>query len=148
MTSPTATPRYSSSGDILAGVRDPWGDVPAPKASGWPRPQVEPRSGRKGPREHAEHMRGRVRRSRRFSLPQGNKKSRRRPTLTRASPALPSAMERLTSVFGMGTGVTTPLWPPAKNRLKTLLFFELSSFRVFELPFRRFEKSINRKIEK
>ena len=25
MTSPTATPRYSSSGDILAGVRDPWG---------------------------------------------------------------------------------------------------------------------------
>ena len=44
------------------------------------------------------------------------KKSRRRPTLARASPALPSAMEPLTSVFGMGTGVTTPLWPPAKSR--------------------------------
>ena len=44
------------------------------------------------------------------------KKSRRRPTLARASPALPSAMEPLTSVFGMGTGVTAPLWPPAKNR--------------------------------
>ena len=48
--------------------------------------------------------------------PKGGKKSRRRPTLARASPALPSAMEPLTSVFGMGTGVTTPLWPPAKNR--------------------------------
>ena len=24
-------------------------------------------------------------------------------------------MEPLTSVFGMGTGVTTPLWPPAKT---------------------------------
>ena len=44
------------------------------------------------------------------------KKSRQRPTLARASPALPSAMEPLTSVFGMGTGVTAPLWPPAKNR--------------------------------
>ena len=44
------------------------------------------------------------------------KKSRQRPTLARASPALPSAMEPLTSVFGMGTGVTTPLWPPAKSR--------------------------------
>ncbi|MBQ0032134.1 MAG: hypothetical protein KBT68_04955, partial [bacterium] len=39
------------------------------------------------------------------SLPD-NKKSRRRPTLARASPALPSAMEPLTSVFGMGTGMT------------------------------------------
>ena len=45
------------------------------------------------------------------------KKSRQRPTLARASPALPSAKEPLTSVFGMGTGVTTPLWPPAKNRI-------------------------------
>ena len=33
-----------------------------------------------------------------------------RPTLARASPALPSAKEPLTSVFGMRTGVTTPLW--------------------------------------
>ena len=58
-----------------------------------------------------------VRRSRRrFFAPCGAKKSRRRPTLARASPALPSAMEPLTSVFGMGTGVTTPLWPPAKSR--------------------------------
>ena len=46
----------------------------------------------------------------------GYKKSRRRPTLARASPALPSAMEPLTSVFGMGTGMTTPPWPPAKSR--------------------------------
>ena len=38
---------------ILAGVRDPWGEAPATKSSGWPRPEVEPRSGRKSPREHA-----------------------------------------------------------------------------------------------
>ena len=43
-----------------------------------------------------------------------SKKSRRRPTLARAGPALPSAMEPLTAVFGMGTGMATPLWPPAK----------------------------------
>ena len=42
------------------------------------------------------------------------KKSRQRPTLARASPALPSAMERLTSVFGMGTGMAASPWPPAK----------------------------------
>ena len=46
-------------------------------------------------------------------LPEGQKKSRRRPTLARAGPALPSAMGRLTSVFGMGTGISAPLWPPA-----------------------------------
>ena len=51
-------------------------------------------------------------------------KSRRRPTLARSSPALPSAKEPLTSVFGMGTGVTTPLWPPAKNRLNNVRMFE------------------------
>ena len=45
----------------------------------------------------------------------GHEKSRRRPTLAWAGPTLPSAMEPLTSVFGMGTGMTTPLWPPAKN---------------------------------
>ena len=38
-------------------VRDPWGDAPATKSSGWPRPKAEPRSGRKGPREHAERKR-------------------------------------------------------------------------------------------
>ena len=31
----------------------------------------------------------------------------RRPTLTGARPQLPSALESLTSVFGMGTGVTS-----------------------------------------
>ena len=45
-----------------------------------------------------------------------DKKSRRRPTLAWAGPTLPSAMEPLTAVFGMGTGMTTPLWPPAKSR--------------------------------
>ena len=42
------------------------------------------------------------------------KKNRRRPTLARASPALPLAMRRLTSVFGMGTGMAASLWSPAK----------------------------------
>ena len=50
-----------------------------------------------------------------YFLLRENKKSRRRPTLARASPALPSAMESLTSVFGMGTGMTSPLWSPAKT---------------------------------
>ena len=45
----------------------------------------------------------------------GKGKGRRRPTLARASPALPSAMGPLTSVFGMGTGMTAPLWPPARK---------------------------------
>ena len=44
----------------------------------------------------------------------GYKKSRRRPTLAWAGPTLPSAKGRLTAVFGMGTGMTAPLWPPAK----------------------------------
>src|SRR5579859_6678027 len=29
-----------------------------------------------------------------------------------ATPQVPSALAGLTSVFGMGTGVTPPLWPP------------------------------------
>ena len=29
-----------------------------------------------------------------------------------ATPQVPSAWAGLTSVFGMGTGVTPPLWPP------------------------------------
>ena len=33
----------------------------------------------------------------------------RRPTLAEAKPQLPSALESLTAVFGMGTGVTSPL---------------------------------------
>ena len=49
-----------------------------------------------------------------------NKKSWRRPTLARPGDALPSAMEPLTSVFGMGTGMTTPLWSPAKTVSWTL----------------------------
>ena len=28
------------------------------------------------------------------------------------TPQVPSALASLTSVFGMGTGVTSPLWPP------------------------------------
>ena len=51
-------------------------------------------------------------------LVSGQKKSRRRPTLARAGPALPSAMRRLTSVFGMGTGMAASLWPPANGRCR------------------------------
>ncbi len=36
----------------------------------------------------------------------------RRPTLAGAKPQLPWALESLTTVFGMGTGVTSPLLPP------------------------------------
>ena len=51
-----------------------------------------------------------------FSFPAWEKKKgRRRPTLARAGPALPSAMGRLTAVFGMGTGIAAPLWPPARK---------------------------------
>ncbi len=35
-----------------------------------------------------------------------------RPTLTGGSPQLPSAQKSLTTVFGMGTGVTSLLLPP------------------------------------
>ena len=35
-----------------------------------------------------------------------------RPTLTGGNPQLPSALRSLTSVFGMGTGVTFSLSPP------------------------------------
>ena len=36
------------------------------------------------------------------------------PTLTRETPALPSAMHRFTSEFGMGSGGTSALLPPGK----------------------------------
>ena len=35
------------------------------------------------------------------------------------TPQVPSALAGLTSVFGMGTGVTPPLWPP-ENLLECL----------------------------
>ena len=57
------------------------------------------------------------------------KKSRQRPTLARASPALPSAMEPLTSVFGMGTGMTTPLWPPAKTDFASRNQMQISNLK-------------------
>ena len=36
----------------------------------------------------------------------------RRPTLTKGNPSLQSALRSLTSVFGMGTGVSFSLSPP------------------------------------
>ena len=40
------------------------------------------------------------------------KTARQRPTLTGGNPQLPSALKSLTSVFGMGTGMTSLLSPP------------------------------------
>ena len=69
----------------------------------------------------------------------GHEKSRRRPTLAWAGPTLPSAMEPLTSVFGMGTGMTTPLWPPAKiaasRKLKRLTTHLRGAGNALEVKF-------------
>src|SRR5438067_9057233 len=40
------------------------------------------------------------------------KKFRQRPTLPHGNRAVPSALEGLTAVFGMGTGGTPPIKPP------------------------------------
>ena len=40
----------------------------------------------------------------------GKEKAWQRPTFPQE--AVSSAQESLTSVFGMGTGITSPLWPP------------------------------------
>ena len=42
-------------------------------------------------------------------------KTRQRATLPPANLAVPSPMRLFTSVFGMGTGVTSSLWPPEKQ---------------------------------
>ena len=42
---------------------------------------------------------------------EGKKKARRLPTFPPRE-AVSSALESLTSVFGMGTGISSPLWPP------------------------------------
>ena len=48
------------------------------------------------------------------------KKSWQRATLPRAIPAVPSPLEPFTSVFGMGTGVATPPWPPGKKHTEEI----------------------------
>src|SRR5881275_2254346 len=44
---------------------------------------------------------------------------RQRPTLPHGNRAVPSALEGLTSVFGMGTGGTPPIKPPENVRRST-----------------------------
>jgi hypothetical protein len=39
-----------------------------------------------------------------------------------ASPQVPSARAGLTAVFGMGTGVSPPLWPPETLRSAGVVF--------------------------
>ena len=48
-------------------------------------------------------------------LLRNNIRAWQRPTLTGGNPQLPSALKNLTSVFGMGTGVTSSLSPPDIN---------------------------------
>ena len=43
-----------------------------------------------------------------WSSPPHKQKIRQRPTLPLGDPVVPSALEGLTAVFGMGTGVTPP----------------------------------------
>jgi hypothetical protein len=52
-----------------------------------------------------------------------------RPTLTGGSPQLPSAQKSLTTVFGMGTGVTSLLSPPdyVHSDPRTSLFVKFES---------------------
>jgi hypothetical protein len=49
---------------------------------------------------------------------------------------VPSAQEGLTSVFGMGTGVTPPLWPPkpCSQALQALLENSIASTNVIVNP--------------
>ncbi len=57
----------------------------------------------------------------------------RRPTLTGGSPQLPSALKSLTSVFGMGTGVTSSLLPPDKLFYRDKYYYNqfLKDFKDF-----------------
>ena len=57
-------------------------------------------------------------------------KSWQRPTLPR-TPAVPSALEGLTAVFGMGTGVSPP--PSSPGILSSIFFFsfKLISYSLF-----------------
>jgi hypothetical protein len=44
----------------------------------------------------------------------------------RVAPAVPSAQEGLTTVFGMGTGVAPPVWPPEKFSKRDSRFVDSS----------------------
>jgi hypothetical protein len=50
----------------------------------------------------------------------------------RVPPAVPSALESLTSVFGMGTGVASPALPPGKNKKKREALGVLRTRRVWD----------------
>ena len=61
--------------------------------------------------------------------------AKRRPTLAGGSPQLPSALESLTSVFGMGTGVTS---------LPSSLHLFISKEFVLSKPDKRFIELCNK----
>ena len=51
-----------------------------------------------------------------------------RPTLARDKPSLPSALKSLTSVFGMGTGVTSSPLPPSNFFLFIVPFSSMDNY--------------------
>ncbi len=55
------------------------------------------------------------------------------PTLTWGDPTLPSALQRFTSEFGMGSGGTAALWPPSKFDFITRFFPFGQSPAIFNL---------------
>src|SRR5699024_7737330 len=59
----------------------------------------------------------------------------RRPTLAEAKPQLPSALKSLTTVFEMGTGVTSSLYLPDQKSLVVNRFSCLSYNLLKELHF-------------
>src|SRR2546430_13902854 len=58
-------------------------------------------------------------------------KFRQRPTLPHGNRAVPSALEGLTAVFGMGTGGTPPIKPPESG---TFAFAQTTRRRGGTLP--------------
>ena len=56
--------------------------------------------------------------------------AKRRPTLTGGSPQLPSALKSLTSVFGMGTGVTSSPSSPDLSYLFSKTVFIISILMI------------------
>jgi hypothetical protein len=70
-----------------------------------------------------------------------------RPTLAGEKPQLPSALESLTTVFGMGTGVTSPPSPPDKflnlSDNKYYICFSQKFKRYFEITPSKLDKNRN-----
>ena len=82
-------------------------------------------------------MRPKIKKSPETAL--GILKDWRLPTLAEAIQPLPSAMQRLTAVFGMGTGRTTAVMPP--NYCARFLTCKISFYKDRSEVFRRFSEN-------